>query len=167
MVNFLIAIVTTLLGAVLGAYVTWVLGKPDREQAKRALELQQRIAELESVDRFAPQMAIVNSPSDESMLNIESEEPFTVFALEYLNNDKSRLWTQSVKEKGSVIQIPIADAGLLEIIKYGPWLNTYDRSATIWFRVHVEKDGHKKICEMSATIKSELKGSTMRRRVIG
>ena len=108
-----------------------------------------------------------NLIDSEKMLNIESEEPFTVFALEYLNNDKSRLWTQSVKEKGSVIQIPIADAGLLEIIKYGPWLNTYDRSATIWFRVHVEKDGHKKICEMSATIKSELKGSTMRRRVIG
>lgn len=147
------AILIAVVGAVVGSFVTWLLGSRDRTQAREALHLQQqltgaqqRIAELEThrslideVSRFSPRCSIVSGA-----LRLEADDPFEVEPVDFLNANGVKVGTEAVGKTDKVFSIPIDHKHVISVMNMGPWVVTYDHSATIVFRIHLRKNGQRK-----------------------
>lgn len=176
--NMLSAVLMALGSAAFGAVVTYVLGAPDRKLANKALQYQesasraqQELARLEAereqrtfFDRFVPRHEIVGMLPDPQSLCLVSDESFTVEGMDYLNATGAIVGTQQVGKTDTRIHIPLR---LDNIVRIGPWTNTYDRSAELGLRVHIQIGQFKKEIVINAMVQPTLSGSTMYYRVIG
>lgn len=179
--NMVSAVLMALGAAAFGAVVTYVLGAPDRKLANKALQYQesasraqQELARLEAereqrtfFDRFLPRHEIVGMLPDPQSLCLSSDESFTVEGMDYLNATGAIVGTQQVGRTDTRIYIPLRPDHLVNIVQIGPWTNTYDRSAELGLRVHIQKGQFKKEIVINAMVQPTLSGSTMYYRVIG
>jgi hypothetical protein len=165
------ALLIALASALLGAGFTWLLGSPDRAQAKKSLEAQQaaadaqqKIVELEAerakrefFQQFSPTTHFhFDPPPVGNVLRLEAAEPFTVDSIHYLTGSNASVGSEEVCKVGTSIQIPISDDYINKVQRVGPLFNNYDGSAPMHFRLVIQKDGMSKEILISAVIKPEL-----------
>jgi hypothetical protein len=173
----MLTLIFTIVGAVIGSVVTWILGSSDRAQAKltadaqrEAAAAQKRIAELESersrieeFARFSPRTEIIDG--DMQMLRLSSDEKFQVESMDYLTANDGKGGDQIVNSPiHTSIDIPILDEHLLKVQSIGP-TNFVDGSFALTLRVHIRRSGQYKEVRHKAFCKPDLRGSTMLRRV--
>jgi hypothetical protein len=161
------SLLLTLLGALAGAALTWLLGRNDRILAKEAAGFQRRIAGLEAersraenLLRFRPSGKILGNEKSQ-ILRLEADEPFEVESVDYLNANEARLASESVGKSGVLVEIPIREDHLVQIMNFGPYVHEYDHSAAMVFRVNIRKNGRALECKYPAHLNGSL------RKVIG
>jgi hypothetical protein len=144
------ALVAAVVGAILGGTITWALGAEDRRLAKQALAAQQKIADLEGdrsrserLARFRPQSKLVEIANTQ-YLHLEAATPFEVVSIGYLNANSVELASESVGLSGSIIDIPLVQSHLVQIMNQGPWTRDYDHSCHVILRVRLSKNGYPK-----------------------
>jgi hypothetical protein len=190
------ALILVLIGAAAGSGITWFLSAPDRAQSKKVLETQEKllqaqqrqveaqqaaadaqtkIAKLESereqrefFNQFSPKVTFkLEDHSSENSLALEASEPFIVESIDYLTSSGASVGSQEVGQSSKSIVVPISDECLLKIQRLGPWLSSNDMSATVQFRIHILKDGLRKIHVVPAVLKPVMIGNTLIRQVVG
>jgi hypothetical protein len=95
------ALVSAVVGAIIGAFAMWLLGSSDRELAKQAFELQKKVSDLEEekhrwevIKRFDPNYSITSEHPQTLM--VRSETPFLVTAMEYRTGDGSLMGIKNI-----------------------------------------------------------------------
>lgn len=159
-----------MVGAAVGVFLQRWLDAPDRrEMAKSQRQLadaQNRIAELEAernhrelFERFTPRTTLI-MPDDSpvQLLRIEADEPIQVESMDYLTEKGANCGSQPVHSAlAASIDVPINETYLNEVRRIGPWVDTFDRSAALVFRLHIRKDGQYKEIRHSAVAKPYIK----------
>jgi hypothetical protein len=165
MSELLIAVV----GALVGCGVTWLIGASDRAQAKKAWETQQKlldsqqkllesqqataaaqqkIANLESerdarefFAQFAPKATFAFVHPEANFLHLDSSEAFIVESIEYLTVGGASVRSEEVQKSSKSIVVPLSKEHVGKVRQLGPWITSFDKSAEIQFRIHIQKDG--------------------------
>jgi multidrug efflux pump subunit AcrA (membrane-fusion protein) len=165
-----IALIGALVGGVVGGLVTWLLGAPDRAQAKKALQAQERalesqqklleaqqaaaaaqttIAKLESereqrefFNQFSPKVRFGFEYPNGNSLTLEANEPFIVESIDYLTSSGASVGSEEVGQSSKSVRIAIKKDYLSSAKSLGP--NRNDPSGAVQFRVHILKDGMRK-----------------------
>jgi outer membrane murein-binding lipoprotein Lpp len=170
-----------LIGAVVGSGLTWLLGASDRAQAKKTLEAQEKalkaqhelletqraaadaqtkIAKLESerderefFNQFSPKVRFSFEYPKGNSLTLEAAEPFIVESIDYLTTSGASVGSQDVGQSSKSVTIPIKDDYLGSARTLGPDRN--DTSAPVKFRIHIQKNGLRKLHIIDAVTKVE------------
>lgn len=174
MLELLIALVS----ALGGSGFTWLLGASDRAQAKKALEGQQklleaqqqvvdaqqtaaeaqtRIAKLETerdqrefFNQFSPKASFAFEHPKGNSLTLQADEPFIVESIDYLTSSGASVGSQPIGQSSKSLEIPIRDDYLGQARAFGP--NRNDTSMAVQFRIHIQKDGLRKVHFVNAVV---------------
>lgn len=151
MAGFLGGLITGLLCAVVGMYLTWLFGRDDRRKARELDAAQIRIAGLEEernqwrlMERFTPRIAVMGTPRNTQFVSVTDVVKFRVVEMEYLTANGSAVASQSVDQAGRSVQIPIDENKVTEVQNQG--CDPTDGSFSMAFRLHIEVDGTMKPC---------------------
>jgi type II secretory pathway pseudopilin PulG len=175
---FLIALIC----AVAASIVTWLLGAPDRAQAKKALQAQEKaleaqqelleaqraaasaqttIAKLEAerderefFNQFSPRIRFDFEYTKGNSLTLEAAEPFIVESIDYLTSSGASVGSQEVGQSSRSVHIPIKNDYLGSAKSFGP--NRNDPSGAVQFRLHILKDGMRKQHIVNAIVRVQM-----------
>jgi len=185
MLGLLIGVICVLLGC----GVTWLIGAPDRAQAKKAWGTQQKLLdsqqkliesqqatataqekiaklELERDEReffsqFTPKATFAFVNPDRNHLTLDASEPFVVESIEYLTAGGASVGSQEVQVSSKSIAVQLSNEHVGKVRQLGPWITAHDKSAEIQFRIHIRKDGLAKAHIIRAVIKPDFVQTTV------
>jgi type II secretory pathway pseudopilin PulG len=177
------ALFIALIAALVGSGVAWLMGAPDRAQAKKALQAQEKVLEVQQKLLDAQQAAAaaqtkiarLESERDQreffsqfspgaifrcaypkgNSLTLDANEPFIVESIDYLTGGGANVGSEEVGKSSKSIEIPLSNEYLGKVRELGPWVSSSDKSAEIQFRVHILKDGLRKFHIIRAVIKPD------------
>ncbi len=138
----ILAAAAAILGAAVGAAITWRLGRPSRELAAQVSQTQQQIAKLEDeysrwamVRHLAPRAYLQGEPPETQEIVLESEEEFQVTSVAYLTGSGRTIVMQDVDMRGKHVKYAVDDQYVRAVLRLesDPW----DGSGTVQVRFRV------------------------------
>jgi len=135
----ILAVAAAIVGAAVGAAITWRLGRPSRELAGQVSQTQQHIAKLEDeysrwemVRHLAPRTSLQGEPPETQEIVLESEEEFRITSVVYLTGSGKPIVTQETDLKGKHVKLAIDDQYVRAVLRMES--NPWDGSGTVQFR---------------------------------
>ena len=157
-------LLASIVGAVIGAVVAWLLGAGDRKRAKEAstlqkrnLQLEEENAKLSAVDRFYPResFSLENESGFQQYLELSAPIEFSVVLIEYLSGDDVCHASEQLLLTGQTVKLALNNEHLRTINH--KYFNGFDGTSIVKFRITVKVGSYEK----RIVVNQKIKGITL------
>ena len=159
---WLAAAVAIIIGAALGAAITWRIGKPSREIAAEVSATQKHLAKLEDeysrwefVRHLAPRASLTGEPPETQFVVLESEETFRISSVDYMTGSGKPVARQALQLEGMRLTHAIEDQYVRSVLRLES--NPWDGSGSIQFRFRTQLGDLEKDIVFIASVVPEIK----------
>ncbi|ABF39293.1 hypothetical protein Acid345_0288 [Candidatus Koribacter versatilis Ellin345] len=135
----ILAAAAAIMGAAVGAAITWRLGRPSRELAAQVSHTQQHLAKLEDeysrwemVRHLAPRTFLQGEPPETQEVVLESEDEFRITSVAYLTGSGRPVVTQPIDLRGRRVAHAVDDQYVRAVLRMES--NPWDGSGTVQLR---------------------------------